>query len=220
MADNRTRGVIFDMDGVLVDTGEFHRRSWWDLAAREKWEHYTDEFFLSTFGMQNAQIIPRILGRPVGPEVIREMSEWKEARYRELITGKLELLLGVLELLRDLKAHGFKLAIGTSTPRINLEFMLPHMHVREFFDDYVTAEDVARSKPAPDTFLKAAEKLGLPPARCVVVEDAVAGVAAGKAGGMKVIAVTNTRPREELTQADRIIESLAELTARDFQAII
>jgi beta-phosphoglucomutase len=216
---NRSKGVIFDLDGVLVNTGEFHRRSWYDLAKREGFE-MSDELFYSTFGMQNYQIIPMLVGREVTAEELERLSEWKESRYRELISGKLKLLEGVKELIDDLKRAGFLLAIGTSTPLVNLKFMLENVPVDGWFDAYVTGEDVQRGKPEPDTFIMAAEKLSLPREKCVVVEDAVQGVAAGKAAGMAVVAVTTTREREELGEADLIVDSLAELKAEDFEKLL
>jgi beta-phosphoglucomutase len=171
-------GVIFDLDGVLVDTGQFHRQSWFDLAEREGFV-MTDELFYSTFGMQNYQILPQLLGRPMDKAEVNRMSVWKEQRYRELIDGKLTLMAGVRDLLIQLKQNGFKLAIGTSTPRVNLDFMLKATGVGEYFDDYVVGEDVKNSKPAPDTFAGAAVKLNLPPQNCVVIADAVQGVQAG-----------------------------------------
>ena len=148
------------------------------------------------------------------------MSDWKEQRYRELVEGKLKLLDGVKVLIDDLKKHGFALAIGTSAPRANLDFMLEHKPLGDCFDVYVTGEEVISGKPAPDTFLKAAEKLSMPADRCVVVEDAVAGVQAGKTAGMAVVAVTNTTDRPKLAQADIIVDSLAELSVENFAALI
>jgi len=219
MARQHDKAVIFDLDGVLVDTGEFHKQSWYDLAAREGWA-YREEQFYATFGMQNAQILPLISPRPLGGGEIEEMADWKERRYRELIAGRLHLLPGVRELLAELKEDGFGLAVGTSTPRANLEFMLEQTGAYGTFDATVTSEEVRQGKPAPETFLRAAEKLGVGVGRCVVVEDAVAGVQAGKAAGMAVVAVTTTRRREELAEADRIVDSLAELWAGDFARLL
>lgn len=213
------KGVIFDLDGVLIDTGQFHRQSWYDLAGEEDFE-MSDELFYSTFGMQNYQIIPLLVRRDLTVEDIERMSEWKERRYRELISGKLTLQEGARGLIDELKSNGFLLAIGTSAPQANLAFMLEHTGVDDCFDAYVTGEEVSNSKPAPDTFLKAAEKLSLTPGRCLVVEDAVQGVQAAKKAGMKVVAVCTTRGREDLEEADLIVESLGELKADDFLKLL
>lgn len=212
-------GVIFDLDGVLVDTGWAHRQSWYDLADREGFS-LTDEFFISTFGMQNYQIIPMLLGRELPGEDIDRLSEWKEQRYRELIADKLILSGEVKTLLDELKSKDFLLAIGSSAPRANLELILELLHLHDYFDAYVTGEDVSEGKPAPETFLKAAEKLSLRPSQCVVVEDAVQGVEAGRAAGMSVVAVTSTRKRADLKIADIIVDSLAELRADDFVELL
>jgi beta-phosphoglucomutase len=216
---HKQRGVIFDLDGVLIDTGPFHKQSWYDLAEKEGLE-MSDQLFYSTFGMQNYQIIPKLAGRQVSRDQIDRMSDWKEQRYRDLIEGKLQLLQGVKPLLEDLKRHGFALAIGTSAPRANLDFMFEHISLVDFFDDYVTGEEIKEGKPAPDTFLKAAKKLSIPARKCIVVEDAVAGVQAGKAAGMAVVAVTNTTDRAKLSQADLVVDSLAELDAANFITLI
>ena len=220
-AAKKKMGVIFDLDGVLIDTGEFHRQSWYELAEKEGF-NMSDELFYSTFGMQNYKIIPMLAGRQLSAEEIKRLSEWKEQRYRDIISSNLVLSEGAKPLIEDLKSKGFLLAIGTSAPRANLDFVLGHLDPEEHrdFDAYVTGEDVKSSKPAPDTFLKAAEKLSLSAGLCAVVEDSVQAVQAGKAAGMAVIAITTTRKRENLKYADIIIDSLAELKAEDFINII
>ena len=211
--------VIFDLDGVLVDTGWAHKQAWYDLADKEGFS-MSDEFFYNTFGMQNNRIIPMLLGHKPASEAISRLSDWKEQRYRDLIAEKLALADGAKALLNDLKKEGFLLAIGSSAPKENLHLILQRLHVENVFDACVTKEDVSESKPAPDTFLKAARKLSLPPGRCVVVEDAVQGIEAGKTAGMPVVAVTTTRKRADLYQADIIVDSLSELTAEDFLKLL
>jgi beta-phosphoglucomutase len=215
---NGKLGVIFDMDGVLVDTGWAHRQAWHDLAEREGLE-ISDEFFRRTFGMQNAAILP-MLRTDISTEEMERLSDWKEQRYRDLMQEHLELAPGAAALLRDLKRHGIRLAIGSSAPPENLNIFWDRLSLADWFDARVTKEEIARSKPAPDTFLKAAEKLGLAPACCAVVEDAVPGVQAARAAGMPVVAVTTTRSRADLAQADRIVDSLSELRAADFLALL
>ncbi len=208
-------GVIFDLDGVLVDTGWAHKQSWYDLAEKEGFS-MTDEFFYSTFGMQNYMIIPMLLDRDASSGEVGRLSDWKEQRYREIIAAKLEPAEGAKSLLTDLKSEDFLLAVGSSAPRANLELVLERTDMMDYFDAYVTGQDVTNSKPAPDTFLRAAEKLSLGAASCVVVEDAVQGVEAGKAAGMPVVAVTTTRKQADLNRADIIVDSLAQLQARHF----
>ena len=227
---NSRMGVIFDLDGVLVDTGWAHKQSWYDLAEKEGFS-MSDEFFYSTFGMQNDQIIPMLLeescrehlardSRAGRPQHVDRLSDWKEQRYREIIAEKLKLPAGVGELLEDLKENDFLLAVGTSAPKANLNLCLGRVQIRDYFDACVTGEEVVEGKPAPETFLKAARKLGLSPECCVVVEDAVQGVEAGNAAGMPVVAVTTTRNRADLSAADVIVDSLGELKAKNFASLL
>jgi len=217
--DDNRMGIIFDLDGVLVDTGWAHKQSWYDLAEKEGFS-LTDEFFYSTFGMQNNQIIPMLIGQDASSERIKRLSDWKERRYREIIAEKLVPAEGAKSLLSDLKKEGFLLAVGSSAPKANLRLVLERTGLRDYFDAYVTGQDVTNGKPAPDTFLKAAEKLSLNPDRCAVVEDAVQGIEAGKAAGMAVVAVTTTRSRADLNRADIIVDSLVQLQFRQFVELI
>jgi len=212
-------GAIFDMDGVIVDTGWAHRQAWAEFARMHGAE-FTDEAFIRTFGMQNYQIIPIVLGHTVPPAEIGPMGDWKEQRYREIVSKNLTAPEGLVTLLEDLKGHGFRIAVGSSAPKVNIDLVLDRLSVHRFFDAVVYGDMVKRGKPAPDTFLTAAEKLSVPPAQCVVVEDAVAGVQAGKAAGMAVVAVTTTRTRKDLAQADRVIDRFTEVTASDFIRLI
>jgi beta-phosphoglucomutase len=179
----------------------------------------SDEFFYNTFGMRNDQIIPKLV-EGASSEVVEQFSNWKEQRYREIIAEKLTLPAGVGELLDDLKKCGFLMAVGSSAPRANLNLCLERVQIKDYFDAYVTGEEVVEGKPAPETFLKAAQKIGLSPDCCVVVEDALQGVEAGKAAGMHVVAVTTTRSRSNLSAANIIVDSLGELTAKDFTHLL
>jgi len=219
MEDNSQMGVIFDLDGVLVDTGWAHKQSWYDLAEKEDFS-MSDDFFYKTFGMRNDLIIPMLAGQGTPSEEVERLSLWKEERYRELIVEKLTLPLGVGELLGDLKVSGFLMAVGSSAPKANLDLVLERVKIRDYFDACVSGEEVVEGKPAPETFIKAARKLGLSPDCCVVVEDAVQGVEAGKAAGMLVVAVTTTRDRSALSAADIIVDDLGELKAKDFAELL
>jgi beta-phosphoglucomutase family hydrolase len=219
MEDNNHMGVIFDMDGVLVDTGWAHKQSWYDLAEKESL-NMSDDFFYKTFGMRNDQIIPLLVGQGTSSQEMERLSQWKEERYRDLVAEKLTLPLGVGELLDDLKRSGFLLAVGSSAPKANLDLVLERVKIRNYFDACVSGQEVVEGKPAPETFVRAARKLGLSPDCCVVVEDAVQGVEAGKAAGMHVVAVTTTRDRSALSAADIIVDDLNELKAKDFAKLL
>jgi HAD superfamily hydrolase (TIGR01509 family) len=215
---NGRLGVIFDLDGVLVDSGWAHRLAWFDLAE-EAGLAMSDEFFRNTFGMQNSAIIP-LLSPDIPKAELDRLSDWKEQRYREIVGQRAELAEGAEALLKDLKQHGFRLAVGTSAPASNLDVFWTRLSLGNYLDVRVTNEDITESKPSPQTFLKAAEKLGLKPPCCAVVEDAVQGVQAARAAGMAVIALTTTRRREDLVQADRAVVSLADLKATDFLTLL
>jgi beta-phosphoglucomutase len=215
----RAWGAIFDMDGVIVDTGWAHKQAWVEFAHTHG-AQCTDEFFLRTFGMQNYQIIPLMLGHEVSPEDLEAMGDWKEQRYRQIVAQGLTPAQGLVDLLADLKAHGFRIAVGSSAPKANIDLVLDRLGMRRSFDAIVYGDMVSRGKPAPDTFLAAARMLDVPPAQCVVVEDAVPGVQAGKAAGMAVVAITTTRTRQDLGQADLVIDRFAEATAEDFVKLL
>jgi beta-phosphoglucomutase len=219
MDKNNDMGIIFDLDGVLVDTGWAHKQSWLDLGKQEGFS-ISDEFFHSTFGMQNYMIIPMLIERELSRDEVDRLAEWKERRYREIIAEHLEPAEGAKNLLDDLRRSGFHMAVGSSAPRANLDLVLDSAGLRDYFDACISGEQVEHSKPAPDTFLKAAGELSLPPKQCVVVEDAVQGVEAGKAAGMPVAAITTTRKRADLARADIVVDSLAELTAEDFFGLL
>ncbi len=206
-----SRAVIFDMDGVLVDTARPHYESW-VAVARERGVEITWEQFHETFGQPNHQIIPRLLGPGLSADEIRGIDECKEAAFRDIFRHSVRPLPGVVELIRGLHAAGWRLAVGSSAPPENIEMVLEALGVAGYFGAVVCARDVQRGKPAPDVFLKAAEAVGVEPARCLVIEDAPAGIQAAHAAGMKCLALTSSHPTAALSRADRVVASLEGFT--------
>ena len=208
--------VIFDFDGVVIDSHEAHERSWFALAD-ELDRPFTRESFVATFGQRNESILPLLGWTEIGDKMrIQQLGDRKETLYREILRREgIQPLPGVVALLEDLRAQGFPCAIGTSTPRANVECVLEITGLAGFFRDVASAEDVTRGKPDPEVFLKAAEKLGVEPSACVVIEDAMVGIRAAKAAGMKALAVTTTHPTESLApeMPDRIEASLVPVDA-------
>ncbi len=201
------RAVIFDLDGVLVDSSEFHRESW-RVVGRERGFDMTDELFWRTFGMPNRQILPMLLHRELADDEIAELSERKEEVYRDLAAGRIRALPGATELVAAVADAGFRVALGSSTPMSNIRVVLDALCIREFFEAIVCSDDVTHGKPHPEVFLKAAGKLGVDARRCAVIEDAVVGVQAAKAAGMKCLAVTTTHPADKLKAADLVVPDL------------
>lgn len=224
MTDPSSPGVVFDLDGVLIDSHDQHCRSWFRLAE-ERDLPLSDEQFKRSFGMRNESCIPDVFGwaEPGDREAIREIGDRKEEIYRELLaSGGLTPLPGVVDLVEELAAAGIPISLGSSTSRKNIEVCFRTTGLDRWFGDrYTGAEDVSRGKPAPDVFLKAARKIDRPPASCIVIEDAHVGVEAALAGGMKAIAVTTTHPRDtfENSGASRIVDSLEELDPETIHAL-
>lgn len=209
-------GALFDWDGVIVDSSPQHREAWERLAREEKRELPPDHF-VRGFGLKNETIVPEILQWTSNPGEVERLSLRKEALYRDVLREiKVEALPGVRNWLETLREHGIPCAVGSSTHRPNIDLALGQIGLADFFQAIVTAEDVTRGKPDPEVFVKGAERLGLPPERCVVFEDAFAGLQAGRDGGMKTIGVATTHPREELHMADLAVERLDQL---DYQQI-
>ncbi len=213
------KGALFDLDGVLIDSSPFHFASWVKLGEEIGFT-MTPELFRQTFGRRNDAILRRFIPDATN-EQIAAWSERKEALYRQLAVGKLTPLPGARELVRALKGAGFRLAIASSTPRQNIAFALEQIGMADAFDALVGAEDVTKGKPDPEVFLTAAKRLGVPPERCIVFEDAIAGVIAAKRGGMKCVAVTTTNPRDALVEAgaDLVVDSLSELSLERLTAL-
>lgn len=204
------KGVIFDWDGVVIDSSAEHERAW-EILAEEISQPLPDGHFKRGFGKKNEVIIPEILGWTKNPAGIEKLAARKEAIYRDLVCQRgVQILPGARELLVALRNGGIPRAIGSSTPRQNLEAIFAATGLREFFDAVVCGDDVSHGKPAPDVFLLAAQKLGLAPADCLVIEDAHAGIEAAHRAGIPVLAVATTNPLADLAHADGAVASLAE----------
>lgn len=213
-------GAIFDWDGVIVDSSGPHEASW-KAVASEAGCVFPDEAFLRGFGMKNQTIIGELLRWTDDPELIQRWSARKEELYREIIRREgLGLLPGARELLAALKDQGIPCAVASSTPLANITCVLDVLHVRPYFSAIVTSEDVSRGKPDPHVFLLASQRLGLPPQRCVVFEDAPVGIQAARAAGMRAVGFTTTHPAEWLSGADQVVKNAAHIRLDDVHRLL
>ncbi len=213
-------GAIFDWDGVIIDSGKLHAQSW-QLLAAELGRTIAAGSFLRGFGMKSSRIIQEIHQWADEPAEVASLTNRKEALYRQLVAqSDIAPLPGVVEWLQRLREAGVPCAVASSTHRANIEAVLHRLGLEEAFREIISAEDVVHGKPNPEVFEKAAARLGLPPARAVVFEDAHVGIEAAHAAGMKVVAVATTHPLEQLREADLVVRRLDELTVEQVAALL
>jgi HAD superfamily hydrolase (TIGR01509 family) len=214
-------GAIFDWDGVVIDSSRQHEESW-ERLAREEGRALPPGHFKLGFGKKNTAIIPQILHWADDPATVRRLSLRKEVLYREIVLERgLTALPGVQVFLERLLAAGIPCCIGSSTDRENIVTILRVLGFGRFFAGMVTAEDVAHGKPDPEVFLKAAALIGRAPSQCIVFEDALVGIAAARAGGMKAVGVATTHPSATLAgHAHRVVERLDELAVDDLVRLV
>jgi beta-phosphoglucomutase len=207
--------ALWDLDGTLVDSTEYHWRSWVS-ALRDQGLTLTREQFTATFGQRNDRILRGWLGPDAAEEQIRRIGDAKEAAYRQLMReGGLDGLPGAQDWIDRLAARGWRQAIASSAPRLNVEAVLDILGWHRRFAAIVAAEDVRRGKPDPDVFLVAAARLHMSAGACVVVEDAAAGVDAARAALMRVIGVGPAA-----VGADLAVASLSDLRDDAFDRLL
>jgi beta-phosphoglucomutase len=210
------KAVLWDLDGTLVNSEDYHWQSWRDALAPEGLS-ITYEQFLASFGMKNDPIMRMWLTDGYTPERAVRIAEAKEADYRRLAQQHgLAPLPGAREWVTALKAAGWRQAIATSAPRANADVMLAALGMTSMFDALVVAEDVSHGKPDPEVFLTAAARVGVPPSRSIVVEDAATGIEGARRAGMKCIGVNARRS----LGADLNVTSLVELPPGAFNDLI
>ncbi|MGH7178846.1 MAG: HAD family hydrolase [Tepidisphaeraceae bacterium] len=211
-------GVIFDMDGVLVDSYDAHLKSW-RRVAREHELDVSDEDFARTFGRTSREIIRTLWPGKLDDAQIDAFDQKKEQAYRDILSADFPEMTGASELIGQLHAAGFALAIGSSGPPENVQLVVGKLRNGNLFTATVNGTEVQRGKPEPDVFRIAARKLHLPPQNCAVVEDALAGIEATRRAGMVAIGLVGTTTREALSQRSHIVvDSLSQLSPQRIQA--
>ena len=205
-------GFLFDNDGVLVDTSAFHWQSWQLLLDEEPSDFkMSKEAFLEGFGKRNELILKTIVPHLHKRHV--ELANRKEELFRQCARGKVELLPGMEDFLKELKRRNIPRIIASSTPIENLDMYLESTPLGDYFDHYVSGEEVENGKPAPDIFIEAAKRIEIPVENCFVIEDAPVGVEAGKAAGCQVIALGTTHPQDALANSDYYYKDASQLNS-------
>jgi beta-phosphoglucomutase len=210
--------VLWDMDGVIADTMQYHYSAWRDIL-KEKGITVTLDDFRPLFGQRHDNIIRYALGNNLTHEQIEALSDQKQALYRQRVAKDIRALPGAVELIKVLYKNKIKIALASSATKENVDIIVKGLHIEKYFQAYVNGQEVAEGKPSPLIFQLAAKKLNVPAENCVVFEDAVAGVTAAKSGGMKCIAVTTSNPRANLQNADLVVDSLEEVSIETMKGL-
>jgi len=206
------KAVIFDMDGVIVDSEPRHERAFLDVLSQIGVGDGQGMRFSDYIGRADREIWTDFITRHKPKETIEELLAMKRERVIEILRRERPVFEGLPELVKKL-AGRYRLAVASGSERQVVEEVVSIANLRRFFEAVVTSADVARGKPAPDIVLRAAALLAVAPVDCWVIEDSKPGVAAGLAAGMRVIAITNTHPAEELKAATHVLSSYAEITS-------
>jgi|SRR6516225_7539563 beta-phosphoglucomutase len=223
MQSAEVRGIIWDLDGTLVDTSELHFHAWTALA-RELQRPLSRQVFEATFGRRNPEIIRDLFGADLLDKEVSRLGDRKEEFYRNEAKKGMDLLPGARALLQELQDNRFKQAIGSSAPRANVDLIIDLTRTGGYFSAVVSMEDTQKGKPDPQVFRVAAHRLGVRPERCLVIEDAAAGVQAAKAGRMKCIAVRSAGHHSEdslkRAGADLVVDTLESLSIRVIREVM
>jgi beta-phosphoglucomutase family hydrolase len=218
MTSNYLKAVIWDMDGVIADTGLFHYRSW-QYAFQQQGIIFSEDDFKRIFGQRNDTIIRNTLGKDISQSKVDAVAKMKEEYFRQTAHQNLKPFPGVINLLKLLKEHSFPSAIASSAPMENILLILNDLNIKDYFQAIVYGREVSEGKPSPQVFLLASQKLGTLPQNCIVIEDAPAGIAGAKRAGMYCIGVTNSHPPDKLFEADIVIDSLQKIGINELETL-
>ncbi len=204
------KAVIFDMDGVIVDSEPRHERAFMEIVREIGYGDKLDMQFADYIGRSDTILWVDFLNKHRPPHSLEDLLGRKRERVVQILQREEPLFPGLFELIQKLSGH-YVLALASGSERAVVEAVLGIKNLRQFFRAVVTSSEVKNGKPAPDIFLRTAELLGVAPGDCCVIEDSKPGVAAGLAAGMQTIAITNTHPADELRHATHVVKTYEEI---------
>lgn len=208
---NQQKAFLFDLNGTMIDDMQYHIKAWHgilnELGANISMERMKEECY-----GKNGELLERMFPGRFSEEEKQTMSLEKEKQYQQQFKPYLKLLPGLDTFLADAKRSNIPMAIGSAAIMFNIDFVLDNLHIRDHFSALVSADDVAVSKPDPETFLKCAEQVAVAPEHCIVFEDAPKGVESAKRAGMKAVVLTTMHEEHEFTANDHVL-----LFVKDFR---
>ncbi|HUB93484.1 MAG TPA: HAD family phosphatase [Verrucomicrobiae bacterium] len=214
------KAVIFDMNGVIIDDEQFHREAWRRYCKRHGFRLTEDDFKHHVFGTTEKDTFQFLYGRSLSDAEVESFSNERVDEVIELVKSRATVPPGLKDLIEDITSAGMKLGIATSARRRYFNFVMDQLKLREYFSAVLTAQDVHKGKPDPEIYVGCAKRLQVDPRECVVIEDTISGIKSGQAADMKVIAITTTHPKDELTIADLIVSSFKELSIERIENLI
>jgi beta-phosphoglucomutase family hydrolase len=207
--------VIFDMDGVIIDNNPYHKEAWNVFCKKYALEINAGDLIQNVWGRTNEDILNFVFQRNLSLEESLKYADEKEFLYRELYKEFVTPVKGLIHFLEDLKINKVRLGVATSALSNNLNFILEHIPIRNYFSAMVDGSQIANGKPDPEVYLKAAERLGVLPENCVAVEDSFSGIQSALNAGMKVIGVTTTHSKEELVKTHLAVNDFTAISYND-----
>lgn len=208
--------VIFDMDGVIVDSNPYHKIALKQFCEKHGYHLSDEELKNNVFGRTNKDWLMSLFNGKVTAKQIKEFEEEKESLFREIIAPHIQPVKGLIPFLETLEEQKIPRAVATSAPLVNVKFTLEKTGTQRFFPIVVTGDNVINSKPHPEIYLKTAAAIQYPPQKCVIIEDSLSGIAAGRQAGCKIIGITTTHTRDELRSVtDLVIDDFDQLMVVD-----
>jgi beta-phosphoglucomutase len=201
---------LFDMDGVIIDSNPFHKIALKRFCKKYGYDLTEEQLREKIYGRTNTDWITNVFGK-LETAQLRSYGDEKEALFRELYDRDIKPVDGLIDFLKRMDEQGIPRAIATSAPRANVDFTLAKTGVGKYFQTILDESFVSKGKPDPEIYLKTAKALNFDPRNCVVFEDSLSGVKAGKAAGCKVVGITTTHTREELSETDLVINNFVDL---------
>ncbi|REL37587.1 HAD family phosphatase [Rhodohalobacter sp. SW132] len=212
-------GTVFDMDGVIVHSNPVHKETIKEFCIKHK-QDVSDTFLEErVWGRTNKEWIPEVFG-DISAEECEVLADEKEQMFRDRFDPKSAVIPGIVFFLEKLRKQSIPAVVATSAPGENADFILSQLNIRDFFSDVLDSSDVDKGKPEPQVYLKAAERIGLPPSQCIVFEDSLAGVEAGIRAGSKVVGISSTHTPEELSDCAMVISDFNNLKVDDLKRLI
>ncbi|NOY14910.1 MAG: HAD family phosphatase [bacterium] len=213
------RGVVFDMNGVIIDDERVHQESWRRLCRKYGFHVTEEEFRTQIFGRTELDTLKYLFKDNLDPDKLQSYLNERVQIAMEILGPNPKPTAGVVEFIKNLYKVGIPIALATSSRRPYTQFVLDRFDIKHFFKCVVTAQDIKHGKPDPEIYLTAVECIGVDPLACVAIEDSVSGITSAKRAGMKVIGITTTHSASQLQGADMVIDSFKSLETRDLEKL-